>query len=29
MLMRDAKVFQIFAGTNEIQRRAVFKAWPR
>jgi alkylation response protein AidB-like acyl-CoA dehydrogenase len=29
MLMRDAKVFQIFAGTNEIQRRAIFKAWPR
>ncbi|CAH1387502.1 acyl-CoA dehydrogenase family protein [Candidatus Nitrotoga sp. M5] len=28
MLMRDAKVFQIFAGTNEIQRRAIFKAWP-
>lgn len=27
MLMRDAKVFQIFAGTNEIQRRAIFKAW--
>ena len=25
MLMRDAKVFQIFAGTNEIQRRAIFK----
>jgi butyryl-CoA dehydrogenase len=28
MLMRDAKVFQIFAGTNEIQRRAIFKSWP-
>ena len=29
MLMRDAKVFQIFAGTNEIQRRAIFKSWAR
>ena len=25
MLMRDAKVFQIFAGTNEIQKRTIFK----
>ncbi len=25
MLMRDAKVFQIFAGTNEIQKRTIFR----
>jgi butyryl-CoA dehydrogenase len=25
MLMRDAKVFQIFAGTNEIQKQTIFK----